>query len=171
MNIRPERPEEFPAIYKFVKEAFSTARVSDGDEQDFVEGLRAGENYIPELALVGEKDGALVAHIMLTRTFIRDGGNVFEALLLTPVSVLAGERNKGFGSLIIRAALEKAREMGFSAVLLVGHADYYPRFGFKSIAEYQFGHNLPPDVDLKYIMALELRPDSLKGVRGIAEIT
>lgn len=54
MRIRQEREEEFPAIYDLVKVAFQTAKVSSGDEQNFVLRLRAGGNYIPELALVAE---------------------------------------------------------------------------------------------------------------------
>lgn len=54
MTIRPERPAEFAALYDFIKTAFSTARVADGDEQEFTDRLRAGEGYIPELALVAE---------------------------------------------------------------------------------------------------------------------
>lgn len=67
MIIRRETSEEFPRIYALVKTAFQTAKVADGNEQDFVSQLRAGGGYIPELALVAEENGSLIGHIMLTR--------------------------------------------------------------------------------------------------------
>ena len=63
MTIRQAKPEDFDAIYSLVKTAFQTAKVSDGDEQDFVLKLRKG-HYIPELELVAEEDGVLIGHIM-----------------------------------------------------------------------------------------------------------
>ena len=59
MTIRQATPEDFDAIYSLVKTAFQTAKVSDGDEQDFVLKLRKGR-YIPELELVAEEDGVLI---------------------------------------------------------------------------------------------------------------
>ena len=80
MLIRRERPEEFSRIYDLVKIAFQTAKVTNGKEQDFVNQLRAGDNYIPELALVAEEDGKLIGHIMLTKTYIIGDKRKYEAL-------------------------------------------------------------------------------------------
>ena len=65
--IRTEHEKEFNQIYDFVRIAFETAQVSDGNEQNFVNELRASENYIPELALVALVDGNIIGHIMLTK--------------------------------------------------------------------------------------------------------
>ena len=86
MTIRQATPEDFDAIYSLVKTAFQTAKVSDGDEQDFVLKLRKGR-YIPELELVAEEDGVLIGHIMLTGASIRENGGCFGTLLLAPLSV------------------------------------------------------------------------------------
>ena len=68
--IRQEKSSEFQYIYDFVRVAFETAKVSNGKEQDFVNRLRASDRYIPELALVAEKNAKIVGHIMLTKTHV-----------------------------------------------------------------------------------------------------
>lgn len=60
MLIRPEVSSDFSEVYRFVKKAFASAYVKDGSEQDFVEKLRAGAGYLPDLALVAEEAGRLV---------------------------------------------------------------------------------------------------------------
>ena len=67
LTIKCEEKTKFKMIYDFVREAFATAAVSDGSEQDLVNILGTSENYIPELALVAIDNGQLVGHIMLTK--------------------------------------------------------------------------------------------------------
>ena len=107
MTIRQATPEDFDAIYSLVKTAFQTAKVSDGDEQDFVLKLRKG-SYIPELEFVAEEEGVLIGHIMLTGASIRENGGCFGTLLLAPLSVALEWRAKGIGAALIREALAKA---------------------------------------------------------------
>ncbi|MDF9408723.1 MAG: hypothetical protein A4E52_01842 [Pelotomaculum sp. PtaB.Bin013] len=168
MIIRRETPEEFSKIYDLVKIAFQTAKVSNGKEQDFVNHLRAGGNYIPELALVSEENGILIGHIMLTKTYIVNNSNKYQALLLAPISVALKHRNKGVGSHLIRESFKLAKEMGYTAVLLVGDPAYYHRFGFN--AAINFGikntHNIPD----KYVMACELVPGALNGISGTNDL-
>lgn len=109
MTIRPERPSEFPLLYEFIQTAFATAAVSDGTEQDFTDRLRAGGGYIPELALVAEEDGAIVGHIMLTRTPLQTDSAEYDTLLLAPLSVALSHRSQGVGSALVKAACDKAR--------------------------------------------------------------
>ena len=83
MIIRQETEKDFKEIYNLVKIAFETAKVSNSKEQDYVSELRAGKNYIPELALVAEQEDRIIAHIMLTKFYIQtDKGNKKESLLL-----------------------------------------------------------------------------------------
>ena len=95
MLLRQEREAEFPAIYDLVKTAFETARVSNGDEQNFVARLRAGGNYIPELALVAEEEGKLIGHIMLTRTFIETAARPAAPVVIGPPGGGAGASEPG----------------------------------------------------------------------------
>jgi predicted N-acetyltransferase YhbS len=146
-----------------VKTAFQTARVSDGDEQDYVNKLRKSGNYIPELALV-IKDGAhIIGHIMLTKTLLIQGEERLETLLLSPICTRLEYRNQGIGSKLIRYALAKAKELGYPAVFLVGNPVFYIRFCFRSIAD--FGIRETDKIPVEYIMGLELEQDFL-GAKG-----
>ena len=119
MNIRQEQPDEFGKIYELVQTAFQTAKVSDGTEQDFVNKLREGNGYLPQLALVAEENGELIGHIMLTKCPVVNGQEAHEILLLAPLSVRLEYRNRGVGSALIAECARLAREMGYSAIILV----------------------------------------------------
>lgn len=168
MLIRAEVTKEFPAIYEFVKLAFQTAQVADGDEQEFVNRLRASDNYLPELALVAEDNGQVVGHIMLTKTILQNATRAVSVLLLAPLAVALDYRKQGVGSALIKESFNQAKAMGYQAVFLVGDPAYYQRFGFKSITEFGIGCAL--DIPLQYIQACELQADALKDVGGIIKI-
>lgn len=167
MIIRREAAEEFPQIYDLVKTAFQTAKVADGNEQDFVNQLRAGGNYIPELALVAEENGALIGHIMLTRTYIHNDDRKYESLLLAPIAVALEYRSRGVGAGLIKESFKLARETGFTSVLLVGDPAYYHRFGFRSAVDFGIKHKL--NIPDENVMACELVPGALDGVSGITD--
>ncbi len=160
LTIRPERAGEFPIICDLIRDAFATARVADGDEQDYMNSLRASENYIPELALVLLVDGRLVGHIALTRVPLRtDDGRAVRSLLLAPLSIGPGEQSKGYGDILTREALRRAGLAGWQAVFLAGSPDYYGRFGFRAAGEFDivFTGTIPPE----YVLALELEEGAL----------
>ena len=164
MIIRREIKEEYPQIYELVKIAFQTAKVTNGKEQDFVDELRSSGNYIPELALVAEENGLLVGHIMLTKFCIVDDGVNNDTLLLAPISVALEYRDKGIGSALIKESFKLAKEIGYKSVILVGDPGYYHRFGFK--AAIHFGITHTPAIPDENVMACELVPDVLLGIRG-----
>lgn len=168
MLIRPETNAEFPIIYELVEEAFKTAKVSDGDEQEFVNQLRASANYIPELALVAEDNGQLVGHIMFTKTTVREASKPVNSLLLAPLSVVLGYRNQGLGSLLVKEGFKRAKALGYTTVFLVGDPGYYQRFGFKAIDSFAIRTSL--DIPPQYVQACELVPNALQGVGGIVDI-
>jgi predicted N-acetyltransferase YhbS len=164
MLIRRETSEESSKIYDLVKVAFQTAKVTNGKEQDFVNQLRSGGNYIPELALVAEEGGKLIGHIMLTRTNITGNNKKFETLSLGPISVALEYRNKGVGSKLITESFKVARAMGYTSIVLVGDPAYYHRFGFKASVDFGIRHAL--DIPEENVMACELRTNALHGISG-----
>ncbi len=166
--IRGERPADHDAIYELVKEAFSTAPVKDGGEQDFVNELRSGPGYIPGLALVAEEDGALVGHIMLTVTKIRGADSEHNVLLLAPLCVELSHRNRGIGGALIKESFLRAMDLGYNAVVLVGEPLYYHRFGFVSAS--RFGIHDKKDIPEGYLMAVELRQGALNGCGGVVDV-
>ncbi len=168
MLIRPERPADYGLIYDLVKTAFATAKVSDGDEQDFVERLRSGPGYIPELALVAEEAGRLIGHAMLTKIplFPAGPGQAKEetVLLLAPLCVRLEDRDKGVGAALANGAFARARALGFSAVFLVGDPAYYGRFGFTAVNAFGIRHGM--DIPDQYVLACELAPGALAAAAG-----
>lgn len=172
MIIRPENQNDFDTIYQLVKTAFETAHRSDGHEQDFVNSLRGCGNYIPELSLVAERDGQIIGHIMLSKTYIQTDSGRAETLLLAPVAVAIEHRNKKIGAELILTAMQKAKDMGFTSVFLAGNPAYYTRFGFVPTFRYGITCNVdvPPEL-LDHIMVCPLTPDAMTGAAGVVKLT
>lgn len=169
MLIRPETPADAAALYDLVKTAFETAAVSNGDEQNYMERLRAGPTYRPDLALVAEEDGRLIGQIMLTTLdFTADPGTPSPALLLGPIAVTLLRRGHGVASRLIERALDRATEQGFAFVLLVGDPAFYGRFGFVSIAGSRLRH--ADDIPEAYILARRLDGGDVRVLAGTVKI-
>jgi putative acetyltransferase len=125
--IRPERDVDHPAIAEVVRAAF----VDQPDEvAAFVERIRASEEFIQELALVAEDSSGVIAHVMLSWVGV-EGGSRPRILNLTPMSVRPDRQRVGVGTKLIWDALGRAEAAGESAVMVQGHPEYYPRFGFE----------------------------------------
>lgn len=167
ITIRTERPEEFAALYDFIKTAFSTAQVADGDEQEFTDRLRAGGGYIPQLGLVAQIGDRIAGHILFTRFGVKAGdGSTTELLLVAPLSVALEFRSQGVGSALMREGLRRAAELGFKAALLVGDPAYYGRFGFRQSTE--LGIRNADGIPDRYVQAIELTPGALQGTDATA---
>lgn len=162
--IRQETKEDYRSTEAVVEKAFKDAENSDHNEQILVEKLRRSDAFIPELSLVAELNEEIIGHIMLTKLFIENEGDIYESLALAPVSVLPQYQNKGIGSKLINQSLKIAKRFGYKSVIVLGHEKYYPRFGFKCASIW--GIKAPFDVPDEAFMALELEAGSLDGVTG-----
>lgn len=164
IEIRPEMPAEYSELHDFVRDAFATAKVSNGDEQNFVDRLRDPATYLPDLALVAIEGDEIVGHVMATRTAIDTAQGPREILLFAPLAVGRSHRRRGLGARLTREVLERARAAGFDAVTLVGDPAYYGRFGFRPAAD--FGVADTNGIPAQYVQMLELVPGALAGVGG-----
>src|SRR4051812_49361695 len=121
-----------------------------------------GPAATPRLSLVAEQAGAVVGHLLFSRLPIETSSGTVEALALAPMAVLPGHQRQGIGSQLIRDGLAVCRERGHRIVVVLGHAGYYPRFGFAAALAERLRSPFPGP----HFMALELVPGALAGVEG-----
>jgi putative acetyltransferase len=153
--VREETPLDLEAIREVNRRAFG-----QGDEARLVDALRDG-GYA-RLSLVAEEGGRVVGHVLFSDLPIVMQAGALQALALAPVAVLPERQRQGIGSRLIREGLRACSEAGHPAVVVLGHADYYPRFGFSAwLAE-----RLQAPFSGPSFMALELVPGALAGVTG-----
>ncbi|WP_109697904.1 GNAT family N-acetyltransferase [Chitinophaga deserti] len=160
LHIRPETAAEFPAIYELNALAFG-----QDNESRLVDKLRDTPFFIPELSIVAYAGEYLVGYILLTRLPLKgDDGLTYETLALAPVSVTPALHQMGVGGQLIRHALKEASALGFDSVIVLGHPEYYPKFGFEKASG--FGIRTSYEVPDEAFMAVELVPGALKGKAG-----
>ncbi len=154
-EVRLERPEDMEAIREVNRLAFGGE-----DEALLVDALRDGG--CSRLSLVAEKDGKVVGHILFSDLPIVTQSGTLAALALAPMAVLPGHQRQGIGSFLVREGLRACAEAGHRIVVVLGHPDYYPRFGFSP----QMAERLKAPFSGPAFMALELVPGALAGVTG-----
>lgn len=151
ITIRQELEKDRLNVYNLIKETFSQAVHSDGNEHNLVERLRKSEAFIPELSLVAVVDNKIVGHILFTKLKV---GKTTQ-LALAPLTVAPQFQKQGIGSLLVNAGHNIAKDMGFEYSILLGYPEYYSRFGYEpSIV---FNIKCPFDVPQEYFMALNLQ--------------
>lgn len=122
------------------------------DEAALVDALRGDAAWVPELSLVADDDGEIVGHLLMTVAALEPGPGT--VLLLGPVGVLPARQGRGVGGALIREGLRRARTTRHCLVVLLGHPDYYPRFGFRPARE--LGVDCPLAAPADAWMALRL---------------
>ncbi|WP_230711117.1 GNAT family N-acetyltransferase [Enterococcus sp. SMC-9] len=169
MEIRQAQPGDYPAIYQHVQQAFKTAQVSDGTEQDFVEALRKKTTFIPELEFVAVEEGKIIGHVMLSEQEVKtEDTHTRNFLLLAPLSVDFNYRNQKIGGALMETAFKKAVALERHAVFLVENPDYYSRYGFSQIQT--FGLKNKSTIPDQFILGQELVHGVLADINGELEI-
>lgn len=138
--IRDETADDAGVITEVTIAAFKTLEISNHTEQFIIAALRAAKALT--VSLVAEMDGRVIGHIAFSPVTISDGTPNWYGL--GPVSVLPAYQRQGIGKALIWEGLSRLREMNAQGCCLVGHPDYYGRFGFKHTAG--LGHEgVPPE--------------------------
>jgi len=173
INIRPETPQDYSSVELLTWHAFldfiatdePKRQAHDVDEHLLVRNMRGSPSFVPELAYVAELDGELVGNIMYTLSkVVGEPGDEHTVLTIGPVSVLPRYQSKGIGTTLMEYTIDRAIELGYRAIILYGHPEYYPRFGFKNAEIY--GITTPEGANLDPFMALELYDGALNGITG-----
>jgi putative acetyltransferase len=151
--VRPERPEDRPALHRL-----NTAAFGRRAEADLVDAVRlAGA---ATLSLVAELRGEVVGHLLLSPVTV-EGRPGLDAVGLGPMAVRPELQGKGIGSLLVREGLAEMRHRQVAGVVVLGHPDYYPRFGFAPAS--RLGLRCEYDCPGEAFMALELSPGAFAG--------
>ena len=156
MLIRNEEEKDYPAVQALHASAFESCA-----EADLVDALR--EHVRPVVSLVAEDNKEVVGHITFSPVSL-SGHPGLKIMGLAPMAVALTHRNKGIGSLLVGAGLERCKELGFGAVVVLGHPGYYPRFGFSPSA--RFGIDCEFKAPEGAFMVVELQPNYLHAKSG-----
>lgn len=155
-TVRPETAADLEAVRYVNRLAFG-----QDEEAGIVDALRDGGHV--RVSLVAEVNGVVVGHILFSRLPILTNAGTVEAISLAPMAVLSEYQRKGIGSTLVEQGLEACRAAGHRIVVVLGHPEFYPRFGFSAkLAE----SLLSPFDGRAAWMATELVPGALDGVAG-----
>ncbi len=157
MIIRPESADDHDGIWQINSEAFGTEA-----EANLINTLR--QSGIPLISLVAEEDGQLIGHILFSPVTLQ-GDSVDAAIAgLAPMAVRPRWQRQGVGTKLVAEGLKRCRQAGYGAVVVLGHPEYYPRFGFVPSVEYDI--RCAYDVPAEVFMVKELLESFLTGVCG-----
>ena len=171
MNIivRLEEERDYRLVEEVTRCAFAyQERIERGQigcpyEHWMVHELRKRDG-IPALSLVAVVEGNIVGHIICSKAEVRTADAVTHVLNMGPISVLPQYQRKGIGKALITGMLDRAKQLGYGAILFFGRPEYYPQFGFQEASVFGItdseGYNYPS------FMGMELAPDYLAPANG-----
>ncbi len=160
MIIRPEQPQDATAIRLVNEQAFDgTAEANASD------ALR--RRGAATLSLVAVHADRVVGYLLFSDVTIEGADRSWPAWGLAPLAVLPEYQRRGIGSALMDAGLDECRRLGCERIVVLGHPDYYPRFGFERASQYgvRFEFEAPDEA----CMILALQPSALTGVSGVAK--
>ena len=156
--IRPEAKDDFTDIRQINRQAFQTDA-----EANLVDALRKSNAEI--ISLVAEYNDLVVGHILFSQVTIDDQCPDIKICGLAPMAVLPEYQRQGIGSQLVNWGLDACRKAGFAAVVVLGHPQFYPRFGFQPSINFQIKSEF--DVPDEVFLALDLSKDALASCSGI----
>ncbi len=159
-TVRHEMPQDISAIRRVTEMAFNGKT-----EADIVDALR--ENGHSVLSLVAIQDENVIGHAIFSPVKIVSDTEGFDAISLGPMAVLPDLQRQGVGSELVRRGLSELRQKDLGVCVVLGHAEFYTRFGF--LPARQFNIRCKYDVPDEAFMVTELRKGALAKIRGTVE--
>ena len=162
IKIRNEETKDFKTVEEITRKSFYNLYIQGCTEHYIVHILRKHKDFIKELAFVIELDGEIIGNIMYTKaTLHQDNGQIKEIVSFGPVCVLAEYQRKGYGKILLEHSFEKAKELGYDVVVVIGSPSNYVGRGFKSCK--RFNISVENGVFPTGMMAIELNEGTLDG--------
>jgi len=160
-----ETEEDYPVVENLTREAFWNVYRPGCTEHYVLHQFRGREEFVPELDLVLEKEREIIGHVMYARVAIRtgDSGRV-PVMTFGPISIAPEYKGQGYGSFLLNASMERARELAAGALAITGDIDFYGKSGFVIARTRGIRYEDDPEVD--YFRIKELKPGFLDGVSG-----
>ena len=157
MNIRIEEKSDIDLIWKLNSTVFPT-----NAEADLVNSLR--DSGVPIISIVAEKDEKIIGHIFFSEVELVGNSSGLKLIGLAPMAVANHLQRKGIGSKLVTSGIEECKKQNYDVVVVLGHPEYYPKFGFLPSIEY--GIKCEYDVPDEAFMILELSEGVLDGTEG-----
>ena len=158
-TVREERPEDIPAVRRVNALAFGRPQ-----EADLVDALRRSCPDV--LSLVTEDEDRVIGHILFTPAVVDSGGTRTRGMGLAPMAVLPERQRDGIGSALVEQGLRLLEDRACPFVIVIGHPDYYPRFGFELASKYDITCQWEGVPDEAF-MILILDEAAMEGVAGL----
>lgn len=157
--VRGEKEADLGAVFEINRLAYGRE-----DEGILINSIRKSKSYEKGFSLVAVKDDVILGHALFSKGFITHRGRRFKCLVLGPVAVLPEHQRRGIGTSLVNEGLERAREVGFGAVVVVGDPVYFGRFGFVPAITKKLRTSLKvPDENF---MVREISRNALRGIIG-----
>jgi len=158
--LRREIPNDIPLIHEL------NSKVFEGMGEARVVDLLRG-HCDPFLSIVAEVNSQIVGHVLFTPVqLVPDEGEVLQGMGLAPLAVDPEFQNQGIGTILCEAGLEELKTLGTPFVFVLGHPNYYPRFGFKPAAKFNL-RCAYEGVPAEAFMIMVFQPQKLEGLSGV----
>ena len=151
------------------REAFWNVYREGCFEHLIIHNLRKDKSFVKELDYCIEIDNKIIANIVYAKGKLKlENGNIREILIFGPVSVLPEYQKKGYGEKLINYTIEKAKELGFDAIVIMGNPNYYKKFGFESCSKYKiYYEGLDKNEETPFFMIKILNDNNIENLKGI----
>lgn len=169
MIIRLEEEKDYFETENLTREAFWNVYREGCFEHLIIHNLRKDKSFVKELDYCIEIDNKIIANIVYAKGKLKlENGDIREILIFGPVSVLPKYQKKGYGEKLINYTIEKAKELGFDAIVIMGNPNYYKKFGFESCSKYKiYYEGLDKNEEAPFFMIKILNDNNIENLKGI----
>lgn len=164
ITFRNETPADYKVVENLTREAFWNVYKPGCDEHFVLHNFRTRSDFVPELDILMEENGVPVGHVMFARAEIKlNNSGILPIMTFGPISIAPDFKRKGYGTVLLRHAMQKAKKMNCGALAITGNIGFYGKSGFVVAKTKDVFYHADPDAD--YFLIKELIPDFLDQVK------